>query len=74
MRTLQIETFSNGVREDTVKVPVGLAKLALTPFLKKLSSKQADLIVSALNSHEISGVILEVEEHSNSEKVIFSII
>ncbi|SEF94211.1 hypothetical protein [Vibrio hangzhouensis] len=74
MRALQIETFTNGKREDTVKVPVSLAKVALSPLLAKLNSNQADLIVSALNSNDISGVILEIEEHQENEKVVFSII
>ena len=38
MKTLKIETFTHGTKEDTVKVPLALAKIALAPFLQRLKT------------------------------------
>ncbi len=73
MRTFKIETFTHGTKEDTIKVPLALAKVALTPFLKRLNDSQADILSSAITLDDHMGVILEIEEHQTSEKVVFSI-
>lgn len=73
MKTLKIETFIQGTKEETVKVPLLLAKVALAPFLNKLNDSQAEILSSAVKLNDYSGVVLEVEEHKISEKVVFSI-
>ncbi len=35
---------------------------------------QASVITTAMDSNDFLGVVLEVEEHKNNEKVIFSIV
>ncbi|MGF1694416.1 hypothetical protein L4C54_01935 [Vibrio lamellibrachiae] len=74
MKTLKIETFTLGEKEDTIKVPLALAKLAVSPFLKRLNSDQAEIVTTAMKSNDFLGVILEVEEHQSNEKIIFSIV
>ncbi|RKF19720.1 hypothetical protein DBZ36_04480 [Alginatibacterium sediminis] len=74
MESFVIETFLDGVKEDTVKVPLALAKLALRPFLNQLNSEQAEMMDTAIKAKDFEGLIFECEEHDSGEKVVFSIL
>ena len=74
MKALIIETFLHDEKEDKIKIPLVLAKLAVRPFLKNLNSEQTEIVSAAVNINDFQGVILEVEEYKTNEKVIFSIV
>ncbi|OIQ26512.1 hypothetical protein [uncultured Vibrio sp.] len=74
MKTLLIETFIDGNQDDTVKIPLTLAKVAINSFAKRFSVAQVDMIRSAIATDDFQGVILEVEEQQTNERVVLSIV
>ncbi len=73
MKMLKIETFVDNKHEGTVRIPLALATIIAKPFLKKVGKENAHAIQEALNIKDYQGVILEVEDHQDNEKVVFSI-
>lgn len=80
MRKLKIETFESGKPESTIQIPVALAKILIKFLPKKLSSRfhenqdQLDALFSAIDSADTEGFLMEIDDHIENEKVIFSIV
>lgn len=73
MSKFKIVTFKEGIEENTIRIPLTLAKMISAPFLSRLNDEQAHAVGEALKFEGYKGVILEVEEHKTAEKVVFSI-
>lgn len=79
MKTLKIEVFEDDRQEATIKIPVAVLKVAsrLFPrrYLSSLDKNDVSLseILEAANSPEVSGRLIEIEDHQDNERVVVSV-
>ena len=73
MRKLTITTYINEELEGTIRIPLVLAKLISAPFLRRLNDEQSEAIGEALGLDDYQGVILDIEDHKKSERVVFTL-
>ncbi|USD67435.1 hypothetical protein [Vibrio sp. SCSIO 43136] len=82
MRSLKIETFrlNNNQLMNTISIPLVLVKGILALLPKNIASKfdengeQLAHLVEAVSNADYQGKILEIEDVSDDERVIFSIL
>jgi|GEM_PF-2595425 len=80
MRKLQIETFECNQKSSTIHIPLVVAKSVINLFPNKLAScfekgsLNLEMLLAAINSQDSQGMIMEIEDHKENEKVILSII
>jgi hypothetical protein len=82
MRKLQINTYylNSGELEESVSFPLGLAKVLANVLPKNIASKfdengeQLEALVKALKAAKSEGILLEVEDEKDNERIVFSVI
>ncbi|MDG2679178.1 hypothetical protein P7M20_16395 [Vibrio parahaemolyticus] len=82
MLKLKIDTYSceTGELEDSLSIPLGLAKVIANVLPENISSKfdenseQLEALVNALKDAKTKGILLELEDTSGSERVVFSVV
>lgn len=79
MINLKIEIFEGDRKEATMKIPVAVLKVAskLFPskYLSSLDKNDVSLseILEAATSPEVSGRLIEIEDHQDNERVVISV-
>jgi len=79
MAKIRIEVYEDGTPSATITIPLWVVKGA-SKMLPKIAKKELqehidiDQIVELAKNPEASGVILEIEEHKNKERVVISIV
>ncbi|HGF5185203.1 TPA: hypothetical protein ACF34A_004502 [Vibrio parahaemolyticus] len=82
MRKLQINTYSynSGKLEDSLSIPLGIAKALAGMLPDNISSKfdengeQLEALINAVKDSSSVGVFLELEDPSENERVVFSVV
>lgn len=82
MRMFKIETFSHDSGEliDSMSIPTALVESMFTLLPKKFMSKfeengdQLEVLLSALLNPYFNGVILDLVDVADNERVVFSVI
>lgn len=80
MKKLVIEVFESGEKEATIRIPVVVLKVAskLFPnkYLSSLDKNDVSLseILEAADSPEVSGRLIEIEDHKDNELVVISVV
>ncbi|ELB2967094.1 hypothetical protein ND926_09780 [Vibrio diabolicus] len=82
MQKLKIDTYScdTGELEDSLSIPLGLAKVIVNVLPQNISSKfdengeQLEVLVNALKDAKTEGILLELEDRVGGERVVFSVV
>ncbi len=82
MRKLQINTYSydNGKLQDSLSIPLGMAKALVNILPDNISSKfdengeQLEALINAVKGSRSTGVLLELEDPSENERVVFTVV
>ncbi len=82
MRKLQINTYSydNGKLQDSLSIPSGMAKALVNILPDNISSKfdengeQLEALINAVKDSRSTGVLLELEDPSENERVVFTVV
>ncbi|HCE4595073.1 TPA: hypothetical protein NGS02_004713 [Vibrio parahaemolyticus] len=82
MRKLQINTYSHnsGKLEDSLSIPLGIAKALAGMLPDNISSKfdengeQLEALINAVKDGSSAGVLLELEDPSENERIVFSVV
>ncbi|ELC9572959.1 hypothetical protein [Vibrio vulnificus] len=82
MRKLKIDTYSceTGELEDSLSIPLGLAKVIANVLPENISSRldengeQLEALVNAVKDAKTEGILLELEDTSGSERLVFSVL
>ena len=79
MKVIRIEAYEHGEPDATIKIPLALLRVAAGMFPKKCL---ASLERNALNledllqvaaSPELSGTLIEIEDHKSGERLVISV-
>lgn len=79
MKNLKIEVFEGDRKEATIKIPVAVLRVAskLIPSKHLSSLEKSDVslseILEAAASPEVSGRLIEIEDHQDNERVVISV-
>jgi hypothetical protein len=79
MPKLKIEVFEDGARSATITIPAWLV-VGAARFLPKIAGKplqhrvDIEQIVALASEPGASGVILDIEDHEDKDRVIISIV
>ncbi|EPD5575078.1 hypothetical protein ACSBYH_004405 [Vibrio parahaemolyticus] len=82
MQMLKIDTYScyTGELEDSLSIPLCLAKVIVNVLPQNISSKfdengeQLEVLVNALKDAKTEGILLELEDRVGGERVVFSVV
>ncbi|MEZ8305826.1 hypothetical protein AB6D24_23790 [Vibrio splendidus] len=82
MRKLKIDTYScnSGDLQDSLSVPLDLVKVVANILPQNISSKfdengdQLEALLNALKSTKTKGVLLEVEDKTDNERIVISVV
>ncbi|HHX8301632.1 hypothetical protein [Vibrio diabolicus] len=82
MRKLKIDTYSceTGELEDSLSIPLGLAKVIANVLPENISSRldengeQLEALVNAVKDAKTEGILLELEDTSGNERLVFSVL
>ncbi|EGQ9483903.1 hypothetical protein F3532_24380, partial [Vibrio parahaemolyticus] len=77
-----IDTYScdSGELQDSLSIPLGLAKVAANILPENISSKfdenggQLESLVNTLKDAKTEGTLLEVEDKAENERVVISVV
>ncbi|MEZ9410604.1 hypothetical protein [Vibrio lentus] len=81
IRKLKIDTycFETGELEDSLTVPLGMARLLVTLLPKNTKAKfdengeQLEALVNALKDAKAEGILLELKDDESKERIVFSV-
>lgn len=79
MKSLCIEVFEGENKEATVRIPVAVLRVASKLFPSKYMSSldkndvSLDDLLEAASSHEVTGRLIEIEDHMDNERVVISV-
>ncbi|WP_439510016.1 hypothetical protein [Marinimicrobium koreense] len=79
MKSIKIEVFEGEERDATIKIPVPVlrvaAKLFPRRYLSSLENNDVSLsdIIEAADSPDVSGRLIEFEDHQDNERVVISV-
>ncbi|WP_315920099.1 hypothetical protein [Vibrio fluvialis] len=82
MRKLKIDTYScdTGELQDSLSIPLGLVKVVANILPESILSKfdengeQLEALVNALKDAKAEGILLEVEDNADNERVVISVV
>jgi hypothetical protein len=79
MAKVRIEVFEGGAPSATITIPMWFVSGAVKLF-PKLAGKQfgdtisADQLAALINDPKASGVVLEIEDHEDKDRIVISVI
>jgi len=79
VKVVRIEAYTQGEPEATIKIPLTLLKVAAHMFPKKrLEALERNAIsfedlLQLAQSPEVSGTLIEIEDHKSGERLVISL-
>ncbi|WP_156948193.1 hypothetical protein [Marinobacterium jannaschii] len=79
MKFLKIDTYEKDERDASIRIPLALLKVAARLFPRKhLTSLEAHAIsfedlLQIASSPEVSGTLIEIEDHRSAERLVISV-
>ncbi len=79
MKHFKIEIYEQETKQVTIRIPLGVltfaSKLIPQKQLAALEEKSIDLdgLIEAASHPDVSGLLMEIENHKDNEKILISV-